>query len=64
MSDNKQELAPCPFCGKDGIVLYNQLTDRFKVGCSNKHCPVRPRVLSYDRADAIAAWNWREGGKG
>ena len=53
---------PCPFCGSPGEVV--QRIGGWTAGCSNLLCGIEPMTYFYDdKADAINAWNVRNGVK-
>ena len=51
---------PCPFCGENQTV--ENIDPRYIIECNNPDCMVIVRVWDYTEADALAAWNRREGG--
>lgn len=62
----KKELAPCPFCGGDGILL-NYDERMFFVSCNDCYCCVgegydrdaMPEHMFHNAEEATAAWNRR-----
>lgn len=71
MTDSKQELKPCPFCGEPGTVVCDGegLGAMFYVACGGANCfcclgegydgDAMPSHTFRERAKAIAAWNTR-----
>ena len=65
-------MKPCPFCGGKAVVFmntnhyggsYGSVNYDVGVGCSNKVCPVKPRVVintGITRGDAKELWDKRE----
>ena len=56
-------LKPCPFCGKEAIVIannYRHLQTTYAFKCSNIECRVIPITYEHsEMQDAIEAWNRR-----
>ena len=64
MKENK--LKPCPFCGGEGQILYDDISDEqvtfaglaFEIKCKSCYAKIqRPNT----RKEAIQAWNRRRG---
>ena len=53
-------LLPCPFCGLDAEVRYEDRLGGFIAGCTNNLCAIGGAGrLSGDKAKTIAFWNSR-----
>ena len=60
----REELKPCPFCGRGAIILEQtfpwQKTKHYFVKCYGGGCAVIPATLGYaSKQKAIAVWNRR-----
>lgn len=56
---DKDELKPCPFCGKEAQ-LDKDSYGYYEVGCYNYGCQVQPFTEIFDtKREAIRAWNRR-----
>lgn len=56
------ELKPCPFCGGEASILvkdWDNRADEYKITCSL--CGVMQKNYTFEKSDAIAAWNRRAG---
>jgi len=66
MSKKKEELKPCPFCGKGARLQegFDQTNEEpyWYVVCNNERCTVAPLTRYWDsenKRKAINAWNTR-----
>jgi len=51
---------PCPFCGSDAVFTHFESVDRWSIECGGEDCPLQNAYST--EAEAVAAWNRREGG--
>jgi hypothetical protein len=59
---NEVDFNPCPFCGKEAKVHWNENKDIFQIGCLNQSCsiqPLTPYYLNGGFAEAKQIWNTR-----
>lgn len=55
----KDELKPCPFCGKYKVGIIEK-DGKYRVGCINLKCNIEPITNYKDtKIEAIEAWNRR-----
>lgn len=66
MTDPKENLLPCPFCGSPGVIIENigrskGESKKHHAGCDNPKCDMYGGLCSWHhkREDTIAAWNRR-----
>lgn len=59
--EGREELLPCPFCGKAANIDYNGAADGYIAWCHECLAGTAPGDET-SRADAVAAWNRRAGG--
>lgn len=50
------ELKPCPFCGGEAYLWWNQNADQWAIECSST-CDLM--MCEYAQSDVVAAWNTR-----
>lgn len=53
-------LRPCPFCGGEAVICikdWDNRADEYKVACSA--CGVQQEDFTFDKYEAIEAWNRR-----
>lgn len=62
----KQELKPCPFCGKKPKIVKNKAfteinnSNFYKIGCISNSCLINPiSGWSTDKSKLIKSWNKR-----
>lgn len=54
------ELLPCPFCGVEPSVIYDDARKWFYVACVNDDCPIIVQGMWHTNMDeAIEEWNTR-----
>ena len=57
------ELKPCPFCGGNAEIISFQTfawcDNTYVVRCANPACEVEHKARSWDKKEAIEAWNRR-----
>lgn len=57
---SEAKLKPCPFCGGEVTVDYNEYTNKYSIACGNLKCILCVQTLPYDTKErAIEAWNRR-----
>lgn len=60
MSDTKDIVLPCPFCGKQPYV--SEFSNGWSADCDNDLCLVKPCVneMFHKKEQVIEAWNTRK----
>lgn len=54
------ELLPCPFCGGEAKVIYDDAGKWFYIACVNDECPIVAQGMWHtDMQKAIEEWNTR-----
>lgn len=60
-SANIKPLKPCPFCGGEAGVIYDDARKWFYIACGNDECPIVVQGMWHtDMQKAIEEWNTRQ----
>lgn len=60
MTDEKEELKPCPWCGNPPVLRLRKFKGGWRISCYGTGCQMHPWVERKTKEASIKAWNTRK----